>query len=58
MKTKHYSVGFTYTVWVDVKALNKDEAVEMATKAEYDVPQHFELNGFDDPVIIEEKING
>ena len=46
-----FSIGITYTVWTDVEAKTEDEAVEKAVNTDYDVPDHFELNEYDDPKI-------
>ena len=46
-----FSIGITYTVWTDVEAKTEDEAVDKAVNTDYEVPDHFELNEYDDPKI-------
>ena len=46
-----FSIGITYTVWTDVEAKTEDEAVEKAVNTDYDVPEHFELNEYEDPKV-------
>jgi len=59
-----YSVGLTYTVWVDVDAKDKDEAIDKACNANYSlnvyigknhprvaVSTHAELNEYEDPKV-------
>jgi hypothetical protein len=54
-----YQVGWTYTVWVEVEAENREQAFDNALAAEYnfvDVNKsgaYLELNEYDDPVINE-----
>jgi hypothetical protein len=54
-----YSVGFTYTVWVDCEAATEEEAVVRAIDEPYNyVDVHntnarMELNEFDDPIVVE-----
>ena len=50
-----YSVGFTYTVWVDVEAEDGQDAIAKAVEVPYnyvdvhDTGATMELNEFDDP---------
>jgi hypothetical protein len=50
-----YSVGFTYTVWVDVEAEDGQDAIAKAVEVPYnyvdvhDTGAMMELNEFDDP---------
>jgi hypothetical protein len=54
-----YQVGWTYTVWVEVEAENREQAFDNALAAEYhfvDVNKSgatMELNEYEDPVINE-----
>ena len=47
-----YSVGIQYTVWVDCEADTSADAVEIAVNTEYDVPDHFELQEYEDPIVL------
>jgi len=55
--SKKYSVGWTYTVWVDVEANDGDEAIEKALEVQYNfVDVHktgaiMELQEFVDPIV-------
>jgi hypothetical protein len=46
-----FSIGVTYTVWTDVEANSEEEAVDKAVNTDYDVPDHFELNEYEDPKV-------
>ena len=49
-----YTVGRSYTVWVDVEADNVDDAIDKAMQVEYTVRcdgADIALNEFDDPTV-------
>ena len=48
-----FSIGITYTVWTDVEANSEEEAVDKAVNTDYDVPDHFALNEYEDPQVYE-----
>jgi hypothetical protein len=54
-----YTVGFTYTVWVDVEAEDAQDAIAATMEVDYNyVDVHntnarMELNEYDDPIVIE-----
>ena len=52
-----YSVGITYTHWIDVEAENTHDAIEKAVQVEPTLDQ-MELNEFDDPVVYEHEEDG
>ena len=58
---KKYSVGFTYTVWVEVEAEDETDAIDQALEVEYDFQDtqntgaKMELNEFDDPIVQQEE---
>ena len=59
-----YSVGLTYTVWVDVDAKDQDEAIDLACNSNYSIDvkskdnhkrvnviEEAELNEYEDPKV-------
>ena len=56
---KRYSVGYTYTVWVEVEAENETDAINESLEIPYDfrdirnTDAKMELNEFDDPIVLE-----
>ena len=54
-----YSVGITYTVWVDVEAEDDTDAVNKCLEVQHDFQDTnntgavMELNEFDDPIVCE-----
>ncbi len=54
MDKKKYSIGFTYTVWVDVESNDEQDAIEQACNKDYHVPDHFELQEYADPIVHEQ----
>lgn len=54
-----YQVGWTYTVWVEVEAENREQAFDRALAAEYNFVDAnksgatMELNEYEDPIVNE-----
>ena len=55
-----YQIGIPYTVWIEVEANNKEQALDNALAEEYNFIDAFnninakiELNEFEDPIIHE-----
>lgn len=57
-----YYVGRTYTVWVEVEAESKAEAIDNALDIVYDFVDdrdsgaQMELNEYDDPIVVDSEM--